>query len=62
MGMTDPQNQMQATSEKRRKDTEKKRKRKRKENITEEIILLVKDGMRKEQTRIHRTNQLADHF
>lgn len=60
MGMTDPQNQMQATSEKRRKDTEKKRKRK--ENITEEIILLVKDGMRKEQTRIHRTNQLADHF
>lgn len=60
MGMTDPQNQMQATSKKRRKETEKKRKRK--ENITEEIILLVKDGMRKEQTRIHRTNQLADHF
>lgn len=56
MGMTDPQNQMQARSKKRR------RKEKRKENITEENILLVKDGMRKEQTRIHRTNQLADHF
>lgn len=56
MGMTDPQNQMQAKSKK------KKKKRKRNKNITEGNILLVKDGMRKEQTRIHRTNQLADHF